>query len=70
MADSYALDRTALLHDLKEKDTIYFKTESVKLQKWADDRIHAAEKAIRDTKAKIREPERQANEETGMQALL
>lgn len=49
---------------------LHFKREVAKLQKWADDRIHAIEKAIRDTKTKILDLERQANAETDMQALL
>ena len=49
---------------------LHFKREVAKLQKWADDRILAAKKAIRETKAKIRDLERQTNAETDIQAIL
>jgi ERCC4-related helicase len=70
LPERYAHRREALLDELRDKDAAYFRHETAKLQKWADDRILAAEKAIRDTKAKIRELERQANAETDMPALL
>lgn len=70
LMERQAENRKNLLFDLLEKDTTYFKTETLKLQKWADDRIHAAEKAIRDTKLKIRDLERQTNEESNMDSLL
>lgn len=70
LAAQEAENQRLLLLELKEKDTTYFKTETLKLQKWAEDRVQAAEKAIRDTKLKIRDLERQSSEETNMDALL
>ncbi|HRK84040.1 MAG TPA: SNF2-related protein [Saprospiraceae bacterium] len=70
LADDHTSDQKTLLQELKDKDTVWFRTETLKLQKWADDRIYAAEKAIRDTKAKIRELERLSAQETNTETLL
>jgi len=49
-----------LLKTLSEKDNNYLKFETEKLTKWAEDRMNAAELAIKETKAKIKELNREA----------
>ena len=53
-----------LLKSLTEKDNNYLKFETEKLTKWAEDRTNAAELAIKDTKAKIKELNREAQKTT------
>lgn len=67
-----AVDEQAevLLGSLKDKDTSFFRREVDKLQKWADDRVYTAEKAIRDTKTKIRDLERECRQEAEPKALI
>lgn len=50
----------ALLKTLSERDSNYLKFETEKLTKWAEDRMNAAELAIKETKAKIKELNREA----------
>ncbi len=50
----------ALLKAISEKDSNYLKFETEKLTKWAEDRMNAAEFAIKDTKAKIKELNRES----------
>jgi len=50
----------SLLNILSEKDNNYLKFETEKLTKWADDRMNAAELAIKETKAKIKELNRES----------
>jgi ERCC4-related helicase len=50
----------SLLQSIAEKDTYYVKLETEKLNKWAEDRMNAAELAIKETKAKIKEANREA----------
>lgn len=50
----------ALLKTISEKDNNYMKLETEKLTKWAEDRMNAAELAIKDTKTRIRELNREA----------
>ncbi len=50
----------ALLKTLSERDNNYLKFETEKLTKWADDRMNAAELAIKETKAKIKELNRES----------
>ena len=50
----------ALLKTISEKDNNYMKLETEKLTKWAEDRMNAAELAIKDTKARIKELNREA----------
>ena len=50
----------ALLKTISEKDNSYMKLETEKLTKWAEDRMNAAELAIKDTKARIKELNREA----------
>jgi len=49
-----------LLKTLSERDNNYLKFETEKLTKWAEDRMNAAELAIKETKAKIKELNREA----------
>ena len=49
-----------LLNTLSERDNNYLKFETEKLTKWAEDRMNAAELAIKETKAKIKELNREA----------
>lgn len=58
------------LQSLKQKDNAWFITETAKLQKWSEDRIYAAEKNLRDTKAKIKELNRLSTTETDTETLL
>jgi hypothetical protein len=60
----------ALLKTLSERDNSYLKFETEKLTKWAEDRINAAELAIKETKAKIKELNREAQKTTDPSAQL
>jgi hypothetical protein len=51
---------TTLLKNLSERDNSYLKFETEKLTKWAEDRMTAAELAIKETKAKIKELNRES----------
>jgi ERCC4-related helicase len=50
----------ALLTSISERDNNYLKLETEKLTKWAEDKMNAAELAIKETKAKIKELNREA----------
>lgn len=54
----------ALLKSISERDNNYLKFETEKLTKWAEDRMNAAELAIKETKAKIKELNREAQKTT------
>jgi ERCC4-related helicase len=60
----------ALLKTLSERDNNYLKFETEKLTKWAEDRMNAAELAIKETKAKIKELNREAQKTTDSSAQL
>lgn len=66
----YAAQTQERLQGLKQKDNVWFITETAKLQKWSEDRIYAAEKNLRDTKAKIKELNRLGTAETDTETLL
>ncbi len=70
LEDNMSEQARELLKNLQDKDTSYFKKEVDKLQKWSDDRVYAAEKAIRDTKAKIKDLERQSRQEEDPKILI
>ena len=55
---------------VKERDNDYFKAETEKLNKWADDRVNAAELAIKETKRRIKELNREALKTTDAQEQL
>jgi len=64
--DNEVIDKTgkehlkALLKNLSQRDISYLKFETEKLTKWAEDRMAAAELAIKETKAKIKELNRES----------
>ena len=60
----------ALLKTLSERDNNYLKFETEKLTKWAEDRMNAAELAIKETKAKIKELNREAQKTVDPTAQL
>jgi ERCC4-related helicase len=60
----------ALLKTLSERDNNYLKFETEKLTKWAEDRMNAAELAIKETKAKIKELNREAQKTVDSTAQL
>ncbi len=60
----------SLLKSLSEKDSNYMKFETEKLTKWAEDRMNAAELAIKETKAKIKELNRESQKTTDPVLLL
>ncbi len=51
---------TVFLKDIAEKDNVYLNLETEKLNKWAEDKMNAAELAIKDTKARIKELTRES----------
>lgn len=55
---------TALLKSISENDSVFMKLETEKLNKWAEDRINASELAIKETKAKIKELNRESHKTT------
>jgi len=55
-------EKKRLLDQLRERDNRYFLEETDKLNKWADDRIFAAENAIKETKTRIKELNRQSKQ--------
>lgn len=62
--------RKQALDDIKAHNHDYFLQEVEKLNKWADDRIYAAEQAIRDTKKQIKELNREALKLDDTEAVL
>ncbi|MEM7659332.1 MAG: hypothetical protein AAF399_24645 [Bacteroidota bacterium] len=58
------------LQQLAAKDQEYFLHETTKLNKWADDRVLAAEQELKDTKKQIKELNRQSRQEKDPSALL
>lgn len=59
-----------LLQSISEKDNNYLKFETEKLTKWAEDRMNAAELAIKETKARIKELNREVQKTTDPMAQL
>jgi ERCC4-related helicase len=51
---------TLFLKAIAEKDSAYLNLETEKLNKWAEDKMNAAELAIKDTKARIKELTRES----------
>ena len=62
--------RAEALEEIKAHNHAYFMQEVEKLNKWADDRIYAAEQAIRDTKKRIKELNREARKLDDTEAVL
>lgn len=59
-----------LLEALQAKDTEYFQHEVDKLHKWAEDKILASEKELKDVKSKIKELNRESKKTASSDALL
>jgi ERCC4-related helicase len=70
MEDLYIDRKKELINTIKAKDSAYFMAEAEKLNKWAEDKITAAEKEIKDTKAKIKELNRASKTEKNTEELL
>ena len=64
------VSETNLLDLLKEKDTEFFQYEVDKLHKWAEDRIYASEKELKDVKTKIKELQRESKKVNSSEELL
>lgn len=62
--------RDLLLDVLRAKDTEYFQHEVDKLHKWADDKILASEKELKDVKSKIKELNRASKKTSSSEELL
>jgi ERCC4-related helicase len=58
------------LEDIKKHNHEYFIQEVDKLNKWADDKIFAAEQSIRDTKKQIKQLNRDARQLTSPEEVL
>lgn len=54
------LHLNALLKSISERDNSYLKFETEKLTKWAEDKMNAAELAIKETKVRIKELNRES----------
>lgn len=63
-------NRKSTLDEIKAHNHQYFLEEVNKLNKWADDRIYVAEQAIRDTKKRIKELNRESRKADDTEAVL
>ncbi|MBY0537818.1 DEAD/DEAH box helicase [Patescibacteria group bacterium] len=59
-----------IMTDIAERNSKYFNEESMKLEKWADDKKASLEKEMKDTKIRMRELNREARQEKDMQKQL
>ena len=59
-----------LLSKIREKDSEYFQIEVDKLHKWAEDKILASEKELKDVKSKIKEINRESKKTSSAEELL
>lgn len=67
----YATEQEAkALSAISHRNQHYFLQETEKLNKWADDKILAAEQAISDTKARIKELNRESRQAGSAESLL
>ena len=64
------LNLNVLLNNITESDNGFLKLETEKLTKWAEDRMNAAELAIKETKNKIKELNRESQKTTDPKSLL
>jgi ERCC4-related helicase len=64
------LNLNVLLSNITESDNGFLKLETEKLTKWAEDRMNAAELAIKETKNKIKELNRESQKTTDPKSLL
>ena len=70
MKDKREKHKGVLLEVLKAKDTEYFQLEVDKLHKWAEDKILASEKELKDVKFKIKEINRESKKISSSEELL
>lgn len=70
MTDKREKHKELLLEALQAKDTEYFQLEVDKLHKWAEDKILASEKELKDVKSKIKEINRDSKKTSSSEALL
>ena len=70
MTDKREKHKDLLLEALQAKDTEYFQLEVDKLHKWAEDKILASEKELKDVKAKVKEINRDSKKTSSSEALL
>lgn len=70
MSDKRDKHKDLLLEVLQAKDTEYFQLEVDKLHKWAEDKILASEKELKDIKSKIKEINRDTKKTSSSDALL
>jgi ERCC4-related helicase len=66
LAEALAQARSAALTRIEERNRRLFAVERDKLDAWADDQMRAAEAALQQTKAQIKELRRQANQATAL----
>jgi superfamily II DNA/RNA helicase len=59
-----------LLSKIQKKDSEYFQIEVDKLHKWAEDKILASEKELKDVKSKIKEINRDSKKTSSAEELL
>lgn len=64
------LQKELLLDELQTRDNSYFQQEVDKLHKWADDKIYASEKDLKDVKAKIKDLNRSTKHTNTSEELL
>ena len=64
------LNTNYLLDKISRQDNEYVRLETEKLTKWADDRMNAVELAIKETKQKIKDLNREANKTTDTREQL
>lgn len=70
MASKKETHKEYLLEALQAKDTEYFQQEVDKLHKWAEDKILASEKELKDVKSKIKELNRESKKISSSEILL
>lgn len=70
IAQTVTQQENELFERLRQRNQSYFMQEVEKLNKWADDKIFAAEQAIRETKERIKELTRLSRQETNTEELL
>lgn len=58
--DAFAVRERAVTEALKRQNAEWFSAESQKLERWAEDKVFAAEKELKDAKARILELKREA----------
>ena len=59
-----------ILNDIADRNSHFFQEESIKLEKWADDKKASLEREMKDTKLRVRELNREARQEKDMTKQL